>query len=107
VYEKIEMSLEDFNKVAFTKRSAILAGIDFYLDTESVSLRPYNPYVQKITFFLKHSFDDRVLADWSAYSRRGGDFPSGLGAASSFSCLDVEGYASNRLESMTFIVREI
>ena len=93
VYETIELSEEEYKRLG-----GIYGGLPIPDERSDRSNHPYvreriesrireaNPEVVRTEELIKRRSDGKLLARSVSYSRRGGDFPTGLAHDSSFSC---------------------
>jgi len=113
VYEKIELSQEEYKKYGGKAESIRVPLEDsssatdfFYVKKWLVhTLHKTNPEVIKSEFVVYRKYDGKKFGEMATYTRSGGDFPTIIGHPSGFSCRDIPDFKLN-LEQQIFSVKE-
>jgi rRNA maturation protein Nop10 len=64
------------------------------------------PHVWRTEYVTYRKSDNKELGTWVIYSRRGGDFPTGVSHPSKFSCRDIEGFETDVIKVIFLIEGE-
>ena len=94
VYERVSLLKEErpnlkltFNeKVRLPHESNLESDSEFFLRSKSQVIRVSSPKVWRNVQEIIRRKDEKILSKYITYSRRGGDFPTGLFHPSYFSC---------------------
>ena len=93
VHEKVSISAEQYNKLpkvadsisippeALAKPESPLFSVD-----DEIVQKEWAPAVSRRERHIKRRLDSKVIGKIVSYSRAGGDFPTGIGHQTSFSC---------------------
>jgi hypothetical protein len=102
VFEKVELTKEEYERndgkngfIAVRPEETPLSKHEYAWRSSDNVIHESNPYVWRSEYNTYRKSDGKILGKWVVYVRRGGDFPSGIVHASSFSCTDVNGFESN------------
>jgi hypothetical protein len=93
VYEQIELSREEFKRLGGIERAIPIpnedspsVGYPYVRRLIESKLNESNPEVIRSETQVIRRSDGKILGKAVRYSRRGGDFPTGIAEASSFAC---------------------
>ena len=64
------------------------------------------PVVWKSEYFTYRKSDNSTLGKYITFTRRGGDFPTGISHPSSFICRGIEGFETDAAKKIFFIKGE-
>jgi hypothetical protein len=102
IFEKLRISKVDVDflgridgKIAIPSLSSAHPNAPAYSELKITSIREANPLISRSESVIIRRADQAVLARWVAYSRSGGDFPTGLSEGTSFTCPDLRAITSD------------
>lgn len=93
VYEVVELSEDEFKRLGGMQGGLPLPHANsnninypYFYEMSDTNIRNSNPSVTRTEMLVKRRSDGKLLGRSVRYSRRGGDFPTGINADSSFGC---------------------
>jgi hypothetical protein len=102
IFEKLRISKPDIDllgridgKIAVPSKNSAHPNAPVYSELKITSIRDANPRVFRSESVIIRRADQTILARWVAYSRSGGDFPTGLSEGTSFNCPDLKAITSD------------
>ncbi len=79
---------------------------EFYWKNKDTIINKSNPQVVRSEYVTYRKLDEKQLGKWVTYSRRGGDFPTGISHPSSFSCRNIAGFKRSAAKEIFLIEME-
>ena len=76
---------------------------EFLQKRDRTSLNISNPEVWKTETLIYRKSDNSILGKYITFTRRGGDFPTGISHPSSFTCRDIEGFETGIIKKIFLI----
>ena len=109
VFERMEISKADYPNLEYTSLGALIFPSQthakpedpFFIEFNSKSLREGFTDVFRFEQSIVRTIDGKRLSKLVSYSRRGGDFPTGIVHPSSFSCGDEDRNLRTYISSVT------
>lgn len=93
VYETVELTKEEMNKLDIKNVSHSTEQDLYYEDFQIEIIESGNPEVYKTIQYVYRNSDKKLLGKKTSYGRRGGDIPDGVSHPSSYSCNQVSGFS--------------
>ena len=111
VFERVDVSLSKYPNLRITRNGVSApnerfadSSDPFYHTSGSEVLQPRMPRITRHeTSYVRYG-DGKILGRLIIYSRAGGDFPKGLGAATSFSCRAIPEIDTNLSQAVFNII---
>lgn len=112
VYETVQLSREEYIEYGGidgtipvpNENSSQGTNFPFFASRKRSDIRNGYPEVWTNETIIYRKADAKELGRYVTFTRRGGDFPSGIAAASSFSCRDVSGFRTD-FEKQIFTIQ--
>lgn len=115
VYETVTLTEEEFLNFGGVKGKPLTVPVigssrsnknpefPYEMEWKITDIKQSYPYVWKSEMIIYRKSDKKILGEYITFSRRGGDFPTGIAHDSSFGCSRIEGF-NGGAEEQIFII---